>query len=291
VTSTTPRPLPRPRPTDPPTDRRLARLHLRMGQLELARAELEALAGSGHLDDDGLLALGEARWRTGDLPGAGEAAQAYIAAGGAEALAFVIAAEATAAVGRPSEARRLAGLAVERAGQPLDRFFAGISRSLIWPADGSDAGQLTGMLFPAPTATTRGPAAPGEARERPEEPFNPAATGPGFWDAEYGRPAGEPDLPEPHGQIAAAKAAIADGRHAAAAIHLAVALRLTAGLAPTVLELIEASERRTAELELVRGDAYRVVGHELEARRAYGAAAAALGREGMRGGFRHQEET
>ena len=44
VQAAAPRPLPRPRPSDPATDRRLARLHLRMGLLGLARAELEALA-------------------------------------------------------------------------------------------------------------------------------------------------------------------------------------------------------------------------------------------------------
>jgi hypothetical protein len=260
-----------------------------MGQLELARAELEALAGSGGLDDQTLLALGEARWRTGDLPGAGEAAQAYLAAGGEAALAFVIAAEATAAVGRPGEARRLAGQALERSDLPLDRYFAGIPRSLIWPVDGSEAGQPTGMLFPAPTATTRDAGSAIDTHAPSAQV--PGVPGPGFWDAEYGRPAAEADMPEPHAEIAAAKAALADGRHAAAAIHLAVALRLTAGLAPTVLDLIEASERRTAELEMVRGDAYRVVGHELEARRAYGAAASALGREGLRAGFRQGEDT
>src|SRR5437868_12522716 len=113
------------------------------------------LAGSGDLDDDGLLALAEARWRTGDLPGAGEAAQACIAAGRNELLALVIAAEATAALGRPGEARRLAGQALERTDVPLDAIFAGIPRSLIWPADPSEAGQPEGMLFPAPDPSSR----------------------------------------------------------------------------------------------------------------------------------------
>jgi hypothetical protein len=57
-------------------DLALARIHLRLGSLGLARAELEALAGRDALDIDGLLDLAEARWRTGDLPGAGDAAQA-----------------------------------------------------------------------------------------------------------------------------------------------------------------------------------------------------------------------
>src|SRR6476661_3109975 len=52
----------------------LARLHLRLGSLALARAELETLAGQDALDEDGLVDLAEARWRTGDIAGAGEAA-------------------------------------------------------------------------------------------------------------------------------------------------------------------------------------------------------------------------
>src|SRR5947207_910669 len=136
------------RATDPAVDARLARLHPRLGQQELARAELEMLAGSGNLDSDGLLALAEARWRTGDLPGAGEAAQACLAAGRTDVLAIVIAAEAMAALGRPGEARRLAGQALEQADVPLDAIFAGIPRSLIWPADPSEAGRPEGMLFP-----------------------------------------------------------------------------------------------------------------------------------------------
>src|SRR4051812_41091570 len=155
-----PPPAPRPsrrlgRATDPAVDARLARLHLRLGQQELARAELEMLAGAGNLDSDGLLALAEARWRTGDLPGAGEAAQACLAAGRTDVLAIVIAAEAMAALGRPGEARRLAGQALEQANVPLDAIFAGIPRSLIWPADPSEAGRPEGMLFPAPEPSLR----------------------------------------------------------------------------------------------------------------------------------------
>ena len=42
-------------PTDRPVALRLARLHLRMGSLPLARAELESLAGRAMLDEDALL--------------------------------------------------------------------------------------------------------------------------------------------------------------------------------------------------------------------------------------------
>ncbi|MFN8631135.1 MAG: hypothetical protein U0838_12715 [Chloroflexota bacterium] len=64
---------------DPLADGRPAALDrgpLTRGQRQhaLARAELEALAGRGRLDDAALLDLAEVRWRTGDLGGAGDAA-------------------------------------------------------------------------------------------------------------------------------------------------------------------------------------------------------------------------
>ncbi|MDP9482523.1 MAG: hypothetical protein M3P84_04785, partial [Chloroflexota bacterium] len=105
-------------------DQRLATLHLRTGSLSLARAELETMAGDGVLDDEALIDLAEVRWRTGDLPGAGEAADAYLEAGHETTLGLVIAAEAQAALGRPSEARRLADRAIERADRSLDGVFA-----------------------------------------------------------------------------------------------------------------------------------------------------------------------
>ena len=43
-------------------------------------------------------------------------------------IALVIAAEAVAAAGRPSEARRLADRAIEATGEPLDALFAGMPR-------------------------------------------------------------------------------------------------------------------------------------------------------------------
>src|SRR5437868_1333336 len=107
-------------PSERPTDRRdpdlvLARVHLLLGSLSLARAELETLAGRSDLDDDGIRDLAEARWRTGDIAGAGEAAAAWLESHPDDILGLVIAAEAQAALGRPAEARRLAGRALERA--------------------------------------------------------------------------------------------------------------------------------------------------------------------------------
>src|SRR3954447_7414385 len=63
-------------------DLRLACLHLRLGMLTAARAELEDLEHRGELGAGGRAALAEARWRSGDLEAAGEAAQAHLAAGG-----------------------------------------------------------------------------------------------------------------------------------------------------------------------------------------------------------------
>ena len=117
-----------------PTGLRMARLHLRMGSTSLARAELESFAGRGVLDEDALLDLAEVRWRTGDLAGAGEAAGTLLAMGREDALALAIAAEAISALGRPGEARRLAGRAVAAAdGQSIEVMFAGMPRSLVWP--------------------------------------------------------------------------------------------------------------------------------------------------------------
>jgi hypothetical protein len=248
-----------------------------MGHLGLARAELEALAGVGDLGDEGLLALAEARWRTGDLTGAGEAAQAHLSAGGDSIVALVIAAEATAAVGRPGEARRLAGQALERSDAPLDRIFAGMPRSLIWPADPSDAGQPTGTLFPQDGVDDRGMDEPAiAATEALAAEATP--TGPGFWDTDD-QLAGA--MSDPAAELEAAAAALTAGHRAGVAVRLAIILRLSPDLAQGVLEAIARSPSLSAELELVRGDAYRLAGHEQDAQRAYAAAAAALARRGQ----------
>ena len=120
---------------DRPAALRLARLHLRMGSLPLARAELESLAGRAMLDEDALLDLAEVRWRTGDLAGGGRRANALLARGRRDVLALVIAAESVSAQGRPGEARRLAGGALAAAEGPLETLFAGMPRSMIWPAE------------------------------------------------------------------------------------------------------------------------------------------------------------
>lgn len=277
VQSAGPTPVSRSRPADAELDRRLARLHLRMGHLGLARAELEALAGAGDLGPEGLLGLAEARWRTGDLTGAGEAAQAHLAAGGDSIVALVIAAEATAAVGRPGEARRLAGRALERSDSSLEQIFAGMPRSLIWPADPSEAGQPTGMLFPVDGEDqSTGDGAPPPDADGPAAELVP--TGPGFWDTDD-QLAGE--MSDPQAELEAAAAALTAGHRAGVAVRLAIILRLAPDLAQGVLEAIARSPSLSSELELVRGDAYRLAGHEEDAQRAYAAAAAALARRGQ----------
>ena len=150
------RPARRPRRTTTgpgPSDRRplrLARLHLRTGAYGLARAELETLAGAGALDDEALLDLAEVRWRTDDLTGAGEAAAAYIAGGHIALIALVVAAEATSALGRPGEARRLAGRALELVDGAIDPIFAGMPRSDVWPARRVERAVLAAIPRPAP---------------------------------------------------------------------------------------------------------------------------------------------
>ena len=160
-----------------PSELRLARLHLRTGAYGLARAELETLAGAGALDDEALLDLAEVRWRTDDLTGAGEAAAAYIAGGHIALIALVVAAEATAALGRPGEARRLAGRALELVDGAIDPIFAGMPRSDVWPARRVERVVLAGTAAPAGPAPA-GPA-PGATVPTPDAVVA-ASGGPGM---------------------------------------------------------------------------------------------------------------
>ena len=123
-------------------DIRLARVHLRLGQLTLARAELEDLFHRDLLDATALATLAEARWRTGDAAGAAEAAQAHIDAGGADDVALCIAAEAAAADGQPDEARALMDLLPASDAISLDGLFAGMPRRAFWPAGPVDRSDL-----------------------------------------------------------------------------------------------------------------------------------------------------
>ena len=161
---------------------RLARLHLRTGMLSLARAKLETMAADGTLDTPALADLAEARWRSGDLPGAGDAAVAHLDAGGAEPVALIVAAEGLAARGRTNEARGYANrlLAMLPAGtaDPLEPLFAGQPRSAAWPATDVEVGEAAaaGMIG---FATEPRPAVPHVTRSRSSRRPSLPATGAG----------------------------------------------------------------------------------------------------------------
>jgi hypothetical protein len=228
------------------TGLRLATIHLRMGQHALARAELEAFAGRGLLDGRALLDLAEVRWRTGDLVGAADAANAVLADGREEPLALVIAAEAVSEQGRPGEARRLATRALARIDGPLDRLFAGMPRAAIWPDDA--------------------PLGPAQVEAAPAGPVHhrPRVRGTAVMDTGPTGPASAAAAEA----FAGGRAALGAGDVSRAASELGVALRLEPGFADAVLGALEG---RPADplLELVRGDALRLLGRESEALEAF----------------------
>jgi hypothetical protein len=287
----------------------LARMHLRLGSLALARAELETLAGRDALDEAGLLDLAEARWRTGDITGAGEAAVAALHDEEGPLLALVVAAEAAAARGRPTEARRLADKAMEAAAGSIDKLFAGMPRAAVWPPDAAAPPPSPTTMFDpprraisaahrhprphdsaVPTPDTAGAAAEQAAAEQaaaeqaaPGEEADAATIG--LWEAAGAPhdPRAETDLSTdvgPGGRLDAAdelpsgereldlgRAALHADDPEEAAVRLGLALRVAPALAPAVLDLIAGRTERG--LALVRGDAYRLVGRELEARQAF----------------------
>lgn len=254
---------------DRPADLRLTRLHLRMGSLELARAELEAFAGAGELDTDALIDLAEVRWRTGDLPGAGVAANAYLAADRDDTLAVVIAAEASAAAGHPGEARQHVARVLGREGIDLDAVFAGMPRSWMWPLEPTEEPVATSALFPGATrpmadatalstsasasvpatatiaaTAAAGTTAPAESTaaataETPQPgPFaleaSPAAS---LVAAQAATSLGS--SPIQAGELEAARSALAAGDAEAAADRLGDLLRARPDLAPSILDALE----------------------------------------------------
>ncbi len=268
----------------------IARVHLRLGSLGIARAELETLAGRDLLDDEAIRDLAEARWRTGDVTGAGEAATAYLDSNPDDILALVIAAEAQADLGRPSEARRLAGRALELAAGSLDPIFAGMPRNQIWPVDPGATAQPAGVLFddlhPGPLPTTgsgngssAGAWGGGDAVvHEPLELGVPAAIvgGQSLWGDE--EPGVAADTLDPTTLFHAGRVAVETGRVQEAATALIFALRASPSLAPAVLDLL--AHRGEPLLVLVRGDAQRIVGREAEALRDHATAAGSLSAEG-----------
>lgn len=146
--------------SDPATlaeDRRLAILHLRLGNLQLARAELEDLDRRGHLDAAAKADLADVRWRTGDLETAASAATAHLEAGGSRRIALVIAAEAAAAAGRPLESRAHVEALGAVDAETLDRVFAGMPRRAFWPSAPSSPIGPPETLFGADRTHYTGP--------------------------------------------------------------------------------------------------------------------------------------
>jgi hypothetical protein len=279
-----------PAPSIPATARAtelvLAHMHLRLSALALARVELETLAGIGGLDTQGLIDLAEVRWRTGDLVGAGEAAAAALRTADADPVALIIAAEAASALGRPSEARRLASRATAAARGSIDQIFAGMPRSGVWEADANEPLPTAPTLFDRGTesasAQERPPAAPARPAPSVVAATAPAAAGPpvvaatapltlGFWDGDGTVEQVDATEPDAATEFEAGRKAMIAGSFDEAALRLGLALRLAPALAPAVLEATEGA--RAASLSVVRGDAYRAAGHDAEARQAYAIAA------------------
>ncbi|MEO7119005.1 MAG: hypothetical protein ABIZ34_08550 [Candidatus Limnocylindrales bacterium] len=272
-------------------DARLARIHLRGGMMALARAELEQMAGALTLDTPALADLAEARWRSGDLTGAADAAQAHIDAGGIEPMALLICAEALDHAGHLLDARALAAQVLERVGGHVDRLFAGEPRSSAWSTAGLTPtplplgtvawGALAGgqevadpSEGPWPIISAEAPALAEGNADLAAEAATAASFGPGsaplsvIEQVDAGREAGR--------ELEAIEASISDGRLTGVAERLALLLRLDRGLAPVVLSRADQALAATgrddptvAALQLVRGDAFRSLGHEAEATAAY----------------------
>ncbi len=273
-------------------EQRLAGIHLRLGALPLARAELEQLAAGDRLDVAGLSDLAEVRWRTGDLERAAAAATAHLAAGGGEAMARIIAAEAAAAAGRPGEARSHVAALSGLSAAELEGHFAGMPRRALWPSAPAAPSE-------APEALGAGPS--GGSRRRGSGTVTEAAADggpatadetPGLWPSDDGSAstaalsagsAGPSAATDPADLLARGRVDLRAGdpdQVATGLDRLALVLRLDPTLAPGVLEAL--GRHREAGALVVRGDACRILGRVLEAEAAYVAAAAALDAEPVR---------
>lgn len=273
ATTATPEPSVAPADPDRPAVLRVAGLHLRTGLLQLALAELEALARRDALDDAGLGDLAEARWRTGDLEAAGVVAADLVERGSSSALMLAIAAEAVAADGRTTEARRLAARALEAVEGPLDSLFAGIPRHAIWPDAPVETEGPATVSTPARLSTGL-PARAGVAGSQLEHATSEGAAGVGSAPIAGEDAAAEHEIAAKD-EASAAAGAYADGRGALAAgdaaraaRQLGVALRLDPGFADQVLEAVGARPTDPG-LALLAGDALRIVGREQEALAAF----------------------
>lgn len=271
-------------------DQQLASIHLRVGALLLARAELEALVARDLLDPAGLADLAEARWRTGELGRAAESATAHLDAGGDRPVARVIAAEAAAAAGRTEEARAHVAALGALSVTELEALFAGMPQRAFWPSAPPATVDLqeatAGPSLPGGPSTA-GPTA-GDHREGlwPEDARPPAdrRAAPGTPKRSEARRAGSRTasgrgFPDAADVLSRARDELRGGnpdRIATALDRLALALRLDPTLAPGVIEAV--TRRQEPAALLIRGDACRILGRTLEAEAALVAAAALLDR-------------
>lgn len=272
-------------------DQQLASIHLRVGALFLARAELEALVARDLLDPAGLADLAEARWRTGELGRAAESATAHLDAGGDRPIARVIAAEAAAAEGRTEEARAHVAALGALSVAELEALFAGMPQLAFWPSAPPATVDLreatTGPSLPGGPAAGRGLPA-GDHREglwpedeRPSADRRAAPGTPKRREARRGGSKAAPGrgFPAAADVLSRARDELRGGnpdRIATGLDRLALALRLDPTLAPGVIEAV--ARRQEPAALLIRGDACRILGRTLEAEAAFVAAAALLDR-------------
>jgi len=270
-------------------DRRLATLHLRLGALSLARAELEDLNRRADIDVAGLAELAEARWRGGDLPAAAEAAAAHVTNGGTRPIARVIAAEAAAAAGHPVEARVHVEALGHVSADVLEHLFSGMPRRAFWPSAPNApldleyvaAADPAGLPVPPSTmgrfdAGSRAAAA--SAADEAEMVALWDDDEPAFVDraAERARRAIRPPA-EPAEELARAREELGSGiagEVTRGLARLALVLRQDPTLAPAILDAL--GPRREVGALLLRGDAFRILGRRLDAEAAYTKAARLL---------------
>lgn len=287
-------------------DVQLARVHLRLGMHAVARAELEDLGGRGALDKDGLAVLAEARWRTGDLEGAADVADAHLAAGGSDPVAIVIAAEAAAVAGQAADARALVDRLRGMDPVMLDAIFAGIAHRAHWPgapAPAPASGPPAGAAAPASASAGKAPAYPPPRASAVPGPAEVLESHAGLWDdepsaaaatvapagsarsatrrppastwVEPARAKGHAD-PEQELDTARDELGVAPER---GLLRLALVLRLDPTLAPDVLDAVRL--RREPAAIVLRGDAERLLGRHLEAEAAFADAIELIEREAL----------